>query len=193
MRLFSEGDTAHNPALGVKTAPPKPPVKASIGKQMTIDEAERLPLPSKPKPDRRKKVLKGLNSGKTDSVFTAPGITMLGQSQNERVKNPVIKGIMPEDPEYRKPSGMDVQIVNLPAMLINEQLGTVMVRYKVCTCAACCEGVTSTAASLLPTVFIKVSGSSDAAEVNQKLKEMRPEVVKVLTKLCISARNRPFH
>ncbi|MDR0222756.1 MAG: hypothetical protein LBI38_04370 [Oscillospiraceae bacterium] len=93
---------------------------------------------------------------------------------------------------YVKPAG-ERQVVNVVSLLVNEQLGAALERFNVCACGVCCLEITQRTMSELPPVFVHVSSVIDADEVNEKIARFRPDVIKAITKIVLSARNSPFH
>lgn len=166
LRLVGADKNNQNPLMNTKQEqkPPEPP-----------NIVETLPVRKK-RP--RKTVTKNLKI--TKLVTEAP-------------LNPTIKQIGTEEqPIYRR-IGNEKQIINISFFLINEQLGSILERFNSCTCDDCCRIISEKALKLMPVKFVHVNKKADADEVNACLKELRPEATRILTKLCLTARTKPYH
>ncbi|MCL2637718.1 MAG: hypothetical protein FWD48_05040 [Oscillospiraceae bacterium] len=119
-------------------------------------------------------------------------------------ENPALKAITEEknaEPEeiiervFIRPSESisERQIVSVPLLLILEQLGTAVERFNACACDECLRGITDRALDLMPPMYIRVVNAADENEVNRLIKERRPEVIRILAKICIAANKKPFH
>jgi len=93
---------------------------------------------------------------------------------------------------YVKPAG-ERQVVNVITLLINEQLGYALERFNICSCAKCCFEITLRALKELPPAIVQVGTIDDADIVNSEINRLRPDVIKVLTKLVMAGRNTPYH
>jgi len=141
-------------------------------------ETPEPPPPPKPKKSRRRAVV-GPNL-KADLGAEAVALPPLLNPPSE------FKTV------YAKPAG-ERQVVNVAALLINEQLGYALERFNTCACAKCCLEITLRALRELPPTFIHVTTIDDADTVNSEIGRLRPEVIKTLTKLVLAARNNPYH
>jgi hypothetical protein len=113
-------------------------------------------------------------------------------------ENPALKAISSEQNEENtdRPftrSATERQIVSIPLMLINEQLGAAVERFNSCACDECLRGITDSALNLMPPMYVRVVNSADEDEVNRLIREQRAEVIRVLAKICIAANMKPFH
>lgn len=106
--------------------------------------------------------------------------------------NPVLKQAGADEPIYRR-HGSERQIVNVSAFLVCEQIGPALERFNSCSCDTCCRVITERALSLMPDCFVHVNAKPDEDKVNGEIKRLRPEAIKILTRLCITARTRPYH
>lgn len=106
--------------------------------------------------------------------------------------NPALRQAGADEPTYRR-HGNERQIVNVSALLICEQLTAALDRFNSCDCDLCCRVITEKALSLMPDCFIRVKTKPDEEYANEEIKRLRPEAIKVLTRLCITARTRPYH
>jgi hypothetical protein len=106
-------------------------------------------------------------------------------------ENPVIKAIPAEDRTYVRIAG-ERQIVSVPLMLINEQLGAAVERFNVCACNVCLRTITDKALDLMQPMYVRVVNSADEDEVNRLMRERRAEAIRVLAKVCISAPGKVF-
>ena len=133
---------------------------------------------------------------KTDSVMR-----LIEQSgDNPGGGNPALRGnpiIKPPEEETQAPvfikSIGGFQLVNVPFLLINEQLGGIMERFNCCMCEKCVAAVTAeTLAAVTPRV-LEVRRKSDEKIVNKAAAEQRSEVVKAITKAVIAVKTNPPH
>jgi len=157
----------------------------------TIDEnngATESSPPTSPPPlkinNRRKKIIRHMKP--LDTPHTV------------QPENPALKIIAAENGEAVSEklftrSATERQIVSVPLMLINEQLGTAVERFNSCACDECLRGITDSALNLMPPMYIRVVNSADEDEVNRLISEQRAEVIRVLAKICIAANMKPFH
>jgi len=110
-------------------------------------------------------------------------------------ENPALKAIAVENNEDRvfMRSATERQIVSIPLMLVNEQLGAAVERFNSCACDECLRGITDSALDLIPPMYVRVVNAADEDEVNRLIKEQRPEAIRALAKICIAANKKPFH
>ncbi|MCL2077157.1 MAG: hypothetical protein FWH08_01975 [Oscillospiraceae bacterium] len=112
-------------------------------------------------------------------------------------ENPALKAVPAEERDrvYVRVSGTssERQIVSVPLMLINEQLGAAVERFNCCACDECLRAITDSALDLMPPMYVRVINAADEDEVNRLIREQRPEAIRVLARLCISALSKPFH
>ncbi|MCL2693592.1 MAG: hypothetical protein FWE60_00625 [Oscillospiraceae bacterium] len=109
-------------------------------------------------------------------------------------ENPVLTAVPVADKAYIRASGVaERQIVSVPLLLVNEQLGAAAERFNICTCDVCLRTVTDKALDLMPPMYVRVVNSADEEEVNRLIREKRPEVIRVLAKICIAAGKKAFH
>lgn len=106
--------------------------------------------------------------------------------------NPALRQAGADEPAYRR-HGSERQIVNVSALLICEQLTAALDRFNSCDCDLCCRVITEKAIFLMPDCFVRVNTKPDEDFANEEIKRLRPEAIKVLTRLCITARTRPYH
>ena len=108
--------------------------------------------------------------------------------------NPIIKP--PEEeaqaPVFVKSIG-GFQLVNVPFLLINEQLGGIMERFNCCMCERCVAAVTAEVLSAVTPKILGVRRKSDEKIVNKAAAEQRSEVVKAITKAVIGVKTNPPH
>jgi len=112
----------------------------------------------------------------------------LGESNAE---NPALKALPPEEKYYVRMAG-ERQIVSIPLMLVNEQLGAAVERFNVCACNECLRTITDKSLDLMEPMYVRVVNSLDENEVNRLMKEGRAEAIRVLAKVCISAPGKAF-
>ncbi len=85
------------------------------------------------------------------------------------------------------------QFVNIPFLLINEQVGSIMERFHCCTCDICISAVTAECLKNLPERVVRAKRKSDADEVNRTAAEMRSEAIRVITKAVMFVKSNPRH
>jgi hypothetical protein len=93
---------------------------------------------------------------------------------------------------YVKPAG-ERQVVNVVSILINEQLGATLERFNACACQKCCYEITRRVLAQIEPCFVHVSTIEHADEVNRKLAEIRPNVIKELAKTVMAGKVKPYH
>lgn len=130
---------------------------------------------------------------KTDSMLRL--IEQSGESSPALKRgNPAIKP--PEEeaqpPVFVKSIG-GFQLVNVPFLLINEQLGGIMERFNCCMCERCVAAVTAEVLSAVTPKILGVRRKSDEKIVNKAAAEQRSEVVKAITKAVIGVKTNPPH
>jgi len=113
--------------------------------------------------------------------------------------NPALKAIEPPAdlpsaaPELYVRISNEKQIVSIPLMLVNEQLGAAVERFNVCACDVCLRAILINAMDLMPPMFVRVVSAKDEEEVNRLIAERRAEAIRVLAKVCITGLSKPFH
>ncbi|MCL1823429.1 MAG: hypothetical protein FWG44_04430 [Oscillospiraceae bacterium] len=107
-------------------------------------------------------------------------------------ENPALKAITFEDKVFIRAS-CERQIVSIPLMLVNEQIGAAVERFNACACDECLRGIINSALDLMPAMYVRVLNGADEEEVNRLIKNGRAEAIRVLAKVCIAANKTPFH
>ena len=108
---------------------------------------------------------------------------------NKPTKPAPEKAFVAAPPEAKAPK----QIVSIPLLLVNEQLGAAVERFNVCACDACLRGISDRALDLMPPMYFRLTTAEDADEVNRLMRERRAEAIRTLAKVCIVALSKPFH
>ncbi len=130
------------------------------------------------------------HTAKTDKV-----LNLFGNSEAaEAPVNPAIR--LPEReviPNVFVKSENGLQIVNVPFLLINEQLGGIMERFRCCSCEKCVTAATQRALKELPPVFVRVKRKSDAKAVDKAAAQMRGDAIRVITKAVMAVKTNPVH
>ena len=85
------------------------------------------------------------------------------------------------------------QFVNIPFLLINEQLGGIMERFRCCTCDRCISAVTEESLKQLPPCVVRVKKKSDADTVNRAAADARSEAIRIITKAVMFVKSNPRH
>lgn len=83
------------------------------------------------------------------------------------------------------------QIVNLTALVLNEQMCLIGERFGCCLCEECCTKITQEL--LKKPYFLAVTNVQEALYLNEQLAEYRPLVIKELTRIAILAKKNPLH
>lgn len=127
---------------------------------------------------------------KTDKVLGLIG----AEAPRTPASNPIIKAPEKEavPPVFVK-SDTGTQFVNIPFLLINEQLGSIMERFRCCTCEKCIAAVTDEALRELPQNIVRVKRVSDTEAVNRAAADMRSEAIRILTKAVMLIKTNPRH
>jgi hypothetical protein len=110
--------------------------------------------------------------------------------------NPALRAIEPEEAKPVKAyirASDEKQIVSVPLLLINEQLGAAVERFNVCACDECLRGITIAASDLMPPMYVRVTNAADEDEVNRLIAERRAEAIRALARACITALSKPYH
>lgn len=107
--------------------------------------------------------------------------------------NPAFRQTGADEIGYFRRQPNEKLIINVSSYLINEQLGSALERFRVCRCDECCRIITEKATAMMPDAFVHVNSKADEDEAGRLIKELRPEAIRVLTKLCISARGKAYH
>jgi len=152
-------------------------IPEQLNEKIAVQEPEQEQEPVKPKKSRRRTILKHIELN-TDAAVASPLLPPPPQNDSKTV--------------YVKPAG-ERQVVNVIALLINEQLGVALERFNVCSCPKCCLEITVRAMRELPPVFVQVVTIDDANTVNAEINRYRSDVIKTLTKLIMAARITPYH
>ena len=130
-------------------------------------------------------------------AHTAKTDRLLGLFDGEErvtLSNPAVKAPEKENvpPVFIK-SDNGTQFVNIPFLLINEQIGSIMERFNCCTCDKCVAAVTAEALKDIPRTVIRVKRQSDVDTVNRAAADMRSDAIRVITKAVMSVRAMPRH
>ena len=83
--------------------------------------------------------------------------------------------------------------VNIPFLLINEQLAGIMERFHCCTCDICVEAVTEEALRRLTPCVVRIKRKSDAETVNRAAADARSDAIRVITKAVMFVKSNPRH
>ena len=108
--------------------------------------------------------------------------------------NPLIK--TPEEeaiPKIFVKTENGMQIINVSYLLINEQAGIIMHRFRCCTCDKCAAAAMELSAAELPPVLVTVYKKEDEKDVNAAAAELRNTAVRAITKAVISVKSNPRH
>jgi len=129
-------------------------------------------------------------TAKTDKVLGLIG----SENPQTPAANPILKAPEKEavPPVFVK-SDTGTQFVNVAFLLINEQLGSIMERFRCCTCDICIAAVTAEALRELPQTVIRVKRVSDTETVNHAAADMRSDAIRVITKAVMMVKTNPKH
>ncbi len=114
----------------------------------------------------------------------------------ETPHNPSLRGIEDlniERSDKLTKAAFKSELIDIPTLLIEEQLPVALERFKVCDCDRCKEIFTQKAVAELPNKVIKINSNEDMLKVKAALDELRPELAKILAKLCISSKINALH
>ncbi len=130
-------------------------------------------------------------TSKTDKVL---GLIGAEKAPPAPAANPVLKAPEREAvPQVFVKSDTGTQFVNIAFLLINEQLGSIMERFRCCTCDECIAAVTEEALKNLPTRIVRVKRVSDAEAADRAAAGMRSESIRVITKAVMLIKTNPRH
>ena len=90
-------------------------------------------------------------------------------------------------------SEIGTQFVNIPFLLINEQLGSIMERFNCCTCDKCIAEVTVGCLPKLPQNIVRIKRAADEELVNKAAADMRNEAIRIITKEVMFIKSNPRH
>lgn len=129
-------------------------------------------------------------SSKTDKVLGLIG----GEKKEAKAANPVFHAPEKEAvPQIFVKSDTGTQFVNIGFLLINEQLGSIMERFRCCTCDDCVAAVTEEALKNMPTRIVRVKRVSDAESVDRAAAGLRSDSIRVITKAVMLIKTNPRH
>ncbi len=111
-------------------------------------------------------------------------------SHHQANVSPVIKQVSPA-PERIYVWNGERQIVNLTALMLNEQLCLVGERFNICLCPDCCAEITRM--MMKKPYFLSVTSVQEEMFLNEQLPAYRQQVIKELTRIAITMKNKPFH
>ncbi|MBO6232189.1 MAG: hypothetical protein J6O50_16640 [Ruminiclostridium sp.] len=130
------------------------------------------------------------HTAKTDKILNLFG----SSSPAPSAMNPAIK---PPEREAVPPvfvkADNGTQFVNIPFLLINEQLGSIMERFHCCTCDKCVAAVTEESLKQLPVSVVRIKRKSDADTVNRAAADARSEAIRIITKAVMFVKSNPRH
>lgn len=110
------------------------------------------------------------------------------------VKNPVVlemeSEFETEELDEDKLFGLNGSIVNAAYFLVNEKLGDVVARFKVCDCDKCLKEISDRVLEELPPMFVRMDGEDGRERLGRLIEEKRPEVLKALTKTVLAHKSR---
>ena len=108
--------------------------------------------------------------------------------------NPLIKPPEKENvpPVFIKADN-GTQFVNIPFILINEQVGSIMERFHCCTCEQCVAAVTEECLKKLPPEVVRVKRKADAEAVDRAAAEARSDAIRIITKAVMFVKSNPSH
>jgi hypothetical protein len=180
LNLVGRDASGTPPEAIVNGTPEEPKINGTPRAAFPTSEPEEEAVPDVPRKKPRKNITKHMKPFVPD----AP-------------ENPALKAINAEIPEAEPKvftrSVTERQIVSVPLLLITEQLGTAVERFNACACDECLHGIINSALELMPPMYVRVVSDADENEVNRLIREGRPEVIRVLAKICIKANTKPFH
>ncbi len=129
------------------------------------------------------------HTAKTDRL-----LGMLDGGEHATFMNPAVKAPEKENvPPVFVKSDIGTQYVNIPFLLINEQLGSIMERFNCCTCEKCVAAVTAEALRNIPQTIVRIKRQSDVDAVNRAASDMRSEAIRIITKSVMSVKAMPKH
>lgn len=85
------------------------------------------------------------------------------------------------------------QFVNIPFLMLNEQVGSIMERFHCCTCDKCVAAVTEESLKQLPPAVVRIKRKSDAEEVNRAAADARSDAIRIITKAVMFVKSNPRH
>ena len=129
-------------------------------------------------------------TSKTDKVLGLIG----AEKTAPAAANPVIQPPEKEAvPSVFVKSDTGTQFVNVGYLLINEQLGSVMERFRCCTCDECVAAAAEEALRGMPARIVRVKRVSDAESVDRAAAELRSEAIRIITKAVMLIKTNPRH
>jgi hypothetical protein len=180
LNLNAEREAVHVSERLPADSPPEPPGEPPAPVPLSAD-APALPA------ERRKRKRKAIVKHMKLERLSEPG-----------KENPALRAVPPAEEAPQTPRtyirvSEEKQIVSVPLLLINEQLGAAVERFNVCACDDCLRAITMNSLDLMPPMYLRVVSQADEDEVNRRLQERRAEAIRALAKVCIAALAKPFH
>lgn len=129
------------------------------------------------------------HTAKTSKVMDLFGASDTAPAQNPAIKPPDRENV----PVVFVKAENGTQFVNIPFLLINEQMGSIMERFHCCTCDICVAAVTEESLKRLPPSLIRIKRKSDADEVNRVAADMRSDAIRIITKAVMFVKSNPRH
>ncbi len=117
------------------------------------------------------------HTAKTSKVMNLLGAVEAAPASNPAIKPPDKESV----PIVFVKSETGTQFVNVPFLLINEQLGSIMERFNCCTCDICAAAVTEESLKQLPPLLVRVKRRSEADDVNRAAADMRSDAIRIIT------------
>lgn len=129
------------------------------------------------------------HTAKTDKVLSLFGDTAAPAPFNPAIKPPEKEKV---PPVFIKADN-GTQFVNIPFILINEQLGSIMERFHCCTCDICVAAVTAESLRSLPANIVRIKRKADTETVDRAAADQRSEAIRVITKAVMAVKSNPPH
>ncbi|MDR1755173.1 MAG: hypothetical protein LBR74_09825 [Eubacterium sp.] len=88
-------------------------------------------------------------------------------------------------------SNSENKLVNISSLLISDEIYGIVSRFNLCECDECLNGIYLEALAAMPASFVSVSSlrnPENKKSMEEKMEELRPTAIKILTKICISQR-----
>ncbi len=129
------------------------------------------------------------HTAKTDKVLNLFGDTAAPAPFNPAIKPPEKEAV---PPVFIKADN-GTQFVNIPFILINEQLGSIMERFHCCTCDICATAVTDEALRNMPRNIVRIKRKADTDSVNRAAADARSDAIRIITKAVMLVKSNPPH
>ena len=174
---------------------PAPSTKSKSDKQKKPQESEKSEAPAALEPQ---------DSVEPETEEPEPELLKKLEPEPELVSKP--ESVQKTKPEPEQPfelnepdregsaaPGQHDHLINLAEILVNEKIGLVMEKMKVCSCKTCVNDVLALTLNLLPTKYVTIDKSRQPVQLETYKKQYETDILAALTKACVRVKASPRH